>query len=270
MMMRNIRFRAKKYLNIIFLILVLTSCSDEKIEITQLEHCLNHFQAESFLVAKQECETAANNGQVNAQWLMADIERYDLLKTGKKNLEQAFKWYIKAAEQKHIASMREVGLAYLYASGVNESFDDAHIWLMKAAKKHDSRAEFAVGILFFEAKGRKKDIGSAVNWFKRAASQNHTMSINNLSWIFATSKQSAFRNSKKAQYWIDKLDKRFIDVPMFLDTKAAVYAVHDDFEQAVELQNKAIANLPTETSEEELLEYQKHLDSYLKGEAWFE
>lgn len=251
-------------------ILLLTSCSDEKVEITQLEYCINHFRAESFLVAKQECEIAATNGQARAQWLMADIERYDLLETGEENLTQAFQWYLKSAQQKHTASMREVGLAYLNASGVEEDFEQSIMWLKKAAKNRDPQAEFGVGILFFEGKGRQQDIGSAINWFKRAAKQNHTMSINNLAWVFATSKMPAFRNSKKAQYWIEKLDERFLNIPMFLDTKAAVLAALDNFEQAIKLQNKAIAQLSDETSEEELLEYQKHLESYLKGEAWFE
>lgn len=247
----------------------LAACSDKQQEITQLQTCVNHYQAESYQVASKQCQLAAEQGSAKAQWLLAHIYRYDFLGKGEDE-EHAFKWYLKAAENGHIAAKREVGQSYMYETGVDQDYEKAHNWLMKAAKSHDAEAEFSVGILFFEGLGRDKDIGSAINWFKRAAIKNHNMSINNLAWIFATSRNAAFNTPKKAKYWIEKLDKKLLQVPMFLDTKAAVMAADKDFEQAIKLQNQAIANLPDDTSEEQLVEFQKHLDSYLQGKAWNE
>lgn len=252
-----------------FLIGLLTACSDKKENLTQLETCVNHYQAESYKVASKECQIAAVQGSSKAQWLIAHMYRYDLLEEGQ-DQQKAFEWYLKAAENGHVAAKREVGQAYMYETGIEKDYVKAHHWLMKAAKSNDAEAEFSVGILFFEGYGRDKDIGSAINWFKKAAIKNHNMSINNLAWLFATSSNRAFNSPKKAKYWITKLDKKLLQVPMFLDTKAAVMAAEENFEQAIKLQNLAIANLPAETPEEQLVEFQKHLDSYIEGKAWHE
>jgi len=249
--------------------LFLSGCTDKEAEVKQVDYCLNHYRAKSYKVALKECQIAAEQGSSQALWLMANFYRFDLLDEGV-DLTEAFNWYLKAAKKGHTPAMREVGIALLYANGVSEDLDSAYTWLMKAAKQQDARAEFSVGIIFFEGKGRTKDLGSAVNWFKRAATQKHTMSINNLAWVFATSTNKAFNSPKKAKFWIEKMEKQFFEVPMFLDTKAAVMAAQKNFKEAIKLQNSAIAKLSQETPENELLEYQKHLESYLKEEAWNE
>jgi len=253
--------------------LLMSACSDKELEYTQIETCLNHYQAESYQVAKKECLIAAEEGSSEAQWLMANLYRYDLVNEGK-DLESAFKWYLRAAENGHVEAMREVGQSYMYGNGIEKNFKNALVWLKRAAENRDAVAEFSVGVLFFEGWGRDKDIGSAVSWFKRAAMQEHSMSINNLAWIFATSKTKAYYNPKRAKYWIEKLDKGSIndslDDFIFLDTKAAVMAADKKFELAVELQNQAIAQLPSDTAEEQLITFQQHLENYLQGKDWRE
>ncbi len=251
------------------LAMFLVGCQENQVEYSQLEYCLKHYRAESFRVAAKECKVAAVEGSAKAQWLMAHIFRYNLTNDGA-DPNKAFYWLTLAAEQGHVAAMREVGLAYLDANGVEEDIEKAYVWLVKAAKQSDSEAEFSIGILFFEGRGRSKDIGSAVHWFKRSAMQEHVTSINNLAWIFATSRNMAFKSPKKARFWMDKLNSIAILSPVILDTQAAVYASSDDFDKAVEFQNRAIASLPADTNEEDLIEFQKHLDRYLKGEAWSE
>lgn len=247
----------------------LSACSDKEEELTQIETCVNHYRAESYKAAEQECELAAEQDSAKAEWLLANIYRFNLLEE-RVDLVKAFQWYLAAAKHGHTDAMREVGQAYLFASGVEEDLEQAHFWLLKAANKFDAEAQFSMGVLFLEGKGQKKDLGSAVSWFKRAASQSHTMSINNLAWVFATSKNNAYNSPKKANYWITRLDDEHLKVSMFLDTQAAVFAALHQFEKAIELQNSAISQLPQETTESDLLEYQKHLESYQQGEAWYE
>lgn len=247
----------------------ISACSDKEETISQLEICQSHYQAQSYLVASKECQIAAEQGVAEAQWLLGHIYRYNLL-LQTEQLEQAFNWYLLAAEQGHVGAMREVGNAYLLELGTPKDYSQAHLWLSKAAKNGDTLSEFLLGTMFFDGKGRDKDIASAINWFKRAANNDHPMSINNLAWIYATSKNKAFFNPKKANYWIKKMDENLSQVPMFLDTQAAVMAALEEFDKAIELQNLAIANLPDGTSEQELVEFQKHLESYQKGEAWNE
>jgi len=257
--------------NIIFLLslLLLFSCSDKEQTRSQLQVCQSHYKAESYLVALKECEIAAKQDIPEAQWVLAHIYRYNLTKQGE-DLSKAFAWYLAAAELGHVEAMREVGTAYLFETGVNKDYQKAYHWLSKAAKFEDTLAEFSIGTMYFNGHGRDKDIASTINWFKRAAVNGHPMSINNLAWIFATSSNKAFNNPKKANYWISKMDAEMTKVPMFIDTQAAVKAALGEFEEAIRLQNLAIAGLPVDTPETELVEYQKHLESYQKNEAWSE
>lgn len=250
-------------------LVALSGCQPNEPEVTHLENCVNHYKAESYRVASQSCELAAQQGESHAQWLLAQIYRFGLLKAGE-NPEKAFSWYLKAAEQGHIAAMREVGSGYLYGAGVEENYQLAHRWLSKSAKQGDSIAAFALGYMYFEGKGRDQDVGSAINWFKRAAVENHAMSMNNLAWIFATSSNKAYQSTKKANYWIKKMNEKMFEVPMFLDTKAAVLASQSEFQEAIKIQNLAISKLPDDTPESEMLEYQKHLESYLQNKPWKE
>jgi uncharacterized protein len=249
--------------------ILLTGCSnDEQLE-TSMQDCYNHYKANSYKVALESCSLAAELGEPQASWLLAQIYRFGLSKQGE-NPQKAFEYYLKAANQYHPEAMREVGNAYLYAYGIGEDFQLAQQWLIKANKLNDSIAAFSLGYIYYQGKGVKKDLGSAINWFMKAASDNHAMSINNLAWIYATTNQPAYFSAKKAQYWLAKMQPRLFEVPMFLDTKAAVYAAQNDFVKALEFQNQAIAKLPEDTPENEILEYQKHLESYQAKQRWQE
>lgn len=249
--------------------MVISSCSDEQPIETSMENCYNHYKAESYLVAIESCNTAAQAGESHAHWLLAQIYRFGLSGQGEL-AEKAFQHYLDAAKQSHSQSMREVGNAYLYAYGVEADFQQAHQWLLKASKKGDSIAAFSLGHIYFEGKGRDKDIGAAINWYMIAASANHAMSINNLAWIYATSTEPAYFSAKKANYWLNKMQARLFEVPMFLDTKAAVLAAQSEYNEAIEVQNLAISKLPESTPETEMIEFQKHLEAYQTNQRWKE
>ncbi|MBV1910741.1 MAG: sel1 repeat family protein [Kangiellaceae bacterium] len=261
-------FRAM--LRLVGITFVLVGCSQDQRVPSDMEDCYNHYKAESYLVALEACEFAAAAGEAHAQWLLGQMFRFGLLQKEGEKPEKAFDWYLMAAKQGHVAAMREVGIAYLYENGVSLSYKDAHIWLLKSANQNDTVATFTMGYMFFEGKGREKDLGAAISWFKRSAASQHAMSINNLAWIYATSDEPAYSSIKKAKFWLNKMESKLFEVPMFIDTKAAVMAAQEKFELAVTLQNEAIAKLPDDISESELLEYQQHLESYLIQQPWKE
>lgn len=257
--------------NLIILFSVLCAgCTDNReVERDLLADCENHYQATSYKVAITTCTEAAENGITHAQWLLANIYEYDLTGEGAEP-EKAFEWYLKAAEGGHMRAQTLVGESYLRGSGVNEDFQQAYQWLNKAAKSGDPNAEFSIGYMYFAGKGRDKDVSAALSWFRKAATKDHLMSINNLAWIYATSKKKTIRSAKKAMFWAEKLIVDGEDRSIFLDTKAAVYALAGDFIKAVELQNQAIASLPEEVEESQLIEFQQHLESYQQEQTWQE
>lgn len=257
-----------RLLTFLVLGLLILGCNNEKENQIHLEYCVDHYRAESYKVAKDECQIAAKD-YAHAKWLLAHIYHFDLLGDGVKE-EQAFKWYLSAAEQGHIPAAREVGNAYLQGIGVAQDFEQAHRWLLKAAQNDDAPAQFLIADLFLDKAWKKVDMGAAIDWLKRAANQGHRMSANNLAWIFATSEKDTFFNKKKALYWLGVLEKKTLDDAIFLDTKAAVLACDNQFERAIEFQNLAISKLPNDTDESTMLAYQKHLEAYQKGRPWRE
>jgi TPR repeat protein len=263
-----------KYYCLSLLLVLLSGCADEEpIEHGVWQDCYNHYRAESYKVAAISCEKSFNQGVVHAAWLLGHINYYDLAQQ-KTTIEQGFAWYLKAAESGWPEAQTYIGESYMYGDGVTQDFTKAYDWLIKAAQYRDPNAEFALGMLFYDGKGRPKDISTAIIWFKKAASKRHAMSINNLTWIYATSPHKAFRSSEQALLWADRLDEKLMsqqtEQSIFLDTKAAAHALAENFELAVTLQNQAISLLPENVEESRLLDFQKHLEAYQQNQAWQE
>jgi|GEM_PF-2191258 len=260
-------------LYLLITLLSLSGCSDNRSsEYGLWQDCYNHYRAKSYRVASTSCEKAFSVGYVRAAWLLGHIHYYNL-NNDHSNRESGFQWYLKAAEAGWPQALTYVGESYMYADGVAEDFSKAFHWLTKAAAYQDPDAEFAIGMLFYDGKGRDKDIGSAIAWFKKAADKQHLMSLNNLTWIHATSRHKTFRNLEKASFWAKRLATKLqneIQQPIFLDTQAAVHALAEEFELAITMQNQAISLLPDDVEESRLLEFQQHLESYQNKKAWLE
>ncbi len=262
------------------------SCSEKPdIEYELSRDCYNHYKAKSYKVALSVCEESADHGDVQAMWYIATTYYYGLDKQGK-NAEKSFAWYLRAAEAGLAKAQRFVGESYLYADGVDEDFSLAYEWLNKAAKQQDMSAEFAIAIMFLDGKGRNKDTSSAIAWFKKAASKEHIMAINNLAWIYSTSSHKMFRSPKKALFWANQLpvstdssdmtidekepSQLSKDSYLYFDTQAAAYALSKDFNKAVELQQQAIALLPSNIKPEDLSGYEQRLEFYQQEKPWID
>jgi serine/threonine-protein kinase len=87
-------------------------------------------------------------------------------------------------------------------------------------------------------------------------------SYNNLAWIFATAKDPAYRDCKKAIYYAHKalkIDKN----PSWLDTLAAAYAECGNFEIAVNIERKAfkLSQPPNDN-------FRKRIEIYKMGKTY--
>lgn len=233
------------------------------------EDCFNHYKAESFKVALQVCRQAADLGNAYSMMLLGDIYYYDLAAQGK-DAKQAFNWYLQAAEQGMVGAQTLVGESYLFADGVEEDFDEAYQWFKKAAAQDDSDAQYALGRMFSAGKGRPKDISVALSWHKKSAASGHVDSINSLAWIYATTANKSLRNAKKAVYWAEKLTPHADSNHMLLDTQAAAYALAEDFQRAIKLQQQAVEHIPEDAEQQLVEELNLRLQAYQNGEAWIE
>jgi TPR repeat protein len=240
--------------------------SDSDRQTTRL--CESHYKAESYKVALNLCLESANAGNLNSQWILANLYIQGLL--GEKQYDEAVKWLTRAAENGHTAAQRELGKSYLWGRGVKQDSETAFKWFKLAADQYDKDAQFLIGVMFLGAKDRPADQASAINWFKKAAANGHKIAINNLAWIYATSPNSSLRNGKRAIAILKPLIEKEPDSPVILDTLAAAYAEAGDFEQAIQVQQDAIDQLPEKMNQRARQSYFDRMDHYQNQKPWRE
>jgi len=86
---------------------------------------------------------------------------------------EAADWHRRAAEQGHLNGMNDLGYLYRQGRGVECDFEQALYWFHQAAKRNYSYAEFNIGQMYEKGCGVQRDLGEAVNWYRKAAARNH-------------------------------------------------------------------------------------------------
>ena len=249
------------------IVAILSACSQQK-EPDASFYCAKHYRAESYLVALEQCRTAATAGKVGAQWLLASIFRHGL--GVEQNLSESFYWTLEAAQAGHVSAQRETGSALMRGQGTDKNIEEGLKWLRKSADKRDIESSYLLGTAYLTGEAGKIDHASAVYWFKKAVKGNHLLAINNLSWLYATSNNQSLRNGTKAVNMMEILVEEHSKSFVFLDTLAAAYAESGSFEKAVATQNKAVALITNQVSPEEKKGYIERLDAYKNEMPWRE
>jgi hypothetical protein len=201
---------------------------------------------------------------------------------------EAFAWYSKAAAQGNVEGMYAVGEFYAIGRGVGLNYVEAAKWLRAAAEKGDSRGQanlsslyalgqgveqndaealrwglksaeqgnptgqFNLGRLYSNGKGVAKDLRAAVKWYEKACQQDYFNACNNLAWLLAT--ESEIRDPTRAI----ELAKKAVDLTGgeqagYLDTLARAYYENHQFEEAVEVEKKAVALAPDDADYKDAL-----------------
>lgn len=79
------------------------------------------------------------------------------------NEEEAFKWYLKAAEQGHANAQHQIGWRYLYGRGVSKDLTKAELWFLKCAAQGKDISYTYLGTIY--GLMNKKD--EAIYWHKK-------------------------------------------------------------------------------------------------------
>jgi len=93
----------------------------------------------------------------------------------------ASEWHRRAAEQGHLNGMNDLGYLYRQGRGVERDFEQALYWFHQAAKRHYSYAEFNIGQMYEKGCGVQRDLATAVAWYRKAASRKHEWAERRLS-----------------------------------------------------------------------------------------
>lgn len=108
-------------------------------------------------------QATANSGNPTAQFYLAN--RYKSGMGVPTDLNSAFSWYLKAAEQGAAAAQLNVGQMYAEGRGVNRDLTQAKLWLQKAAKQGDNRASYNLALL----EERQQNLSDAYQWYDVSA-----------------------------------------------------------------------------------------------------
>ena len=124
------------------------------------------------------------------------------------NLEQAFYWFHRAAEQEHADAQYQLGKFYCHGVGVPQNHNRAFLWWGKAAKQGNCKAQNGLGFLYCYAYSDfvfAKDLKQAEFWWNKAAEQGLISAQCNLGSYYSES-------TEKVQFFKDQNEKclRFI------------------------------------------------------------
>jgi hypothetical protein len=115
---------------------------------------------------------------------------------------EAFRWFLRAADQGLAEAQYQVGLAYSEGLGVEPDPRKAVIWLARAAAQGYAAAYFDLGVAYATGSGVEADHRKAVEWFQRGAAQGHALSECGLGWMYLDG-TGVPQNFEEAYFWLN-------------------------------------------------------------------
>lgn len=187
----------------------------------------------------------------------------------------ARQWFGEAARQGDRSA--QVHLGWLHDRGIGGSADPerAYRWYRRAAERDDPTAQLNLALLYRFGRGVDADVHRARHWFERAAETGSESARGELAWLLATAEDPKVRDPDRA---IELAREAVASSPSasWLDTLAAALATSGRFEDAIAVQQQALAILAEESPAEALLEgprrsaYLGRLAHYRAGRPWLE
>jgi TPR repeat protein len=124
-------------------------------------------------------EKAANNGNLSALYHLGKC--YQFGKGIEKNLSKAFEIYKKSAEQENINAQFSLGRCYYRGIGTDTDHVKAfELFKIAAEEGNYNRAQNNFGFLHENGIGTKKDLGKAFQWYHKAAENGNEIAQYNL------------------------------------------------------------------------------------------
>lgn len=101
----------------------------------------------------------------------------------KKDYEEAFKWFQKAANLGEASAQFNVGMMYAAGTGVKQDLTEAAKWYKKSAEQGKSSAQLNLGMMYISGRGIRQNIDEGKKWLGKAAEQGDVTAKANLSWL---------------------------------------------------------------------------------------
>jgi TPR repeat protein len=110
---------------------------------------------------------SAERGNAEAQYDLAVI--YENGSGVTADVKEAVKWFVKAANQDHLAALNQIGVMFYRGDGLAQDYEEARKVFTSAAEKGSSTAALNVGKMHRYGQGGSRDYAQAIKWFRRGA-----------------------------------------------------------------------------------------------------
>lgn len=180
-------------------LMALVFCTLAPAQAETLEKALEAYDFKEYQDAAQWLRPWADKGQVEAQYRLATL--YENGQGVEKSLEEAKKWYRKAAAQNHSRARRRLeAIEGKVSSPGGESV--ALKWYQDLADHGEPDAQYNLGFMYETGFSVPKDDGKAAQWYARAAEKKNVPAQLRLGMMYlagAGVKQSEIQASKWLQ-----------------------------------------------------------------------
>ncbi len=129
------------------------------------------YKAGNYKLALEIWHPLAVKGDAEAQFLVGTI--YDLGEGVPQNLSTAAKWYLKAANQKHVTAEYNLAWMYRFGKGVLKDHKKALKLFMSSADKGLAIAQFSLGSMYRFGEGTPRNLILAHSWTNIASMQGN-------------------------------------------------------------------------------------------------
>ena len=129
----------------------------------------------------------------------------------------------------------EVGRKCLREKDYEEAFD----WFMKAAEGGNASAQYKLGLCYLDGKGVSQDSLECFNWINKAAVQGHVAALNQLAYCYAEG-IGTDADMSMAHATIDKAIQIEPDEANLYDSKGEFYMMAGDKENALKMYEEVI------------------------------
>ena len=117
------------------------------------------------------------------------------------NREEAFKWYLKAAEQGHPDAQDRLAKCYYKGDGVAKDMKKAAAWFLKAAEQGQLQAMSNIGSCYLYGDGVERNEAEAVKWFRKASERGFAPAQCNLGYCYAYGKGVAMDKAEAVKLY---------------------------------------------------------------------
>jgi TPR repeat protein len=175
------------------------------------------------------------------------------------------------------ASANDADAAYVlareYLTGRDVARDPslAAVWFERAAKNKHALASLWLSELYAKGIGVRRDVKRAEQMLQDALSSAKLRDKNLFSWALSVAHDAQLRNSSLAIRVLEPALKAEQDKsPAYLDTLAAAYADHGDFDKAVATQIEALRVARRKVPTQRTIGMEQRLELYRTGKAYRE